>query len=151
MIRKALTELKLWGFQRMFTFVASTDKAAIGPAPAAGSKQAAGGRVPLIKEWSEVLSELGNHQSLVASLKTSQYYNMFKVWAETAKLQRCSSSAVLCGICVHQGGTGKLTLPTEQPLLPWSIYATHTLTAVSQQCFCGTNRSCKNCLKQSLT
>lgn len=85
LIRKALTELKLWGFQRMFIFVASTDKAASGATAAAGSKQAAGGRVPLIKEWSEVLSELGNHQSLVASLKTSQYYHMFKVGCATAR------------------------------------------------------------------
>jgi dynein heavy chain 2 len=35
--------------------------------------------VPLIKDWAGVLSEVGDHQSLVASLKTSPYYGMFKV------------------------------------------------------------------------
>lgn len=76
LIQKALTELKLWGFQRTFAFVAGSEAASGG---AATGKQAPGGRVPLIKEWSEVLSELADHQSLVASLKTSQYYHQFKV------------------------------------------------------------------------
>lgn len=35
--------------------------------------------VPLIKDWAGALSEVGDHQSLVASLKTSPYYGMFKV------------------------------------------------------------------------
>lgn len=35
--------------------------------------------MPLIKDWGGVLSEVGDHQSLVASLKTSPYYSMFKV------------------------------------------------------------------------
>ena len=44
--------------------------------------QGTGGRpqrhVALIKEWRDVLAEVGDHQSLVASLRTSAYYNMFK-------------------------------------------------------------------------
>lgn len=35
--------------------------------------------VPLIKEWREVMTEVGDHQSLVASLKQSTYFHMFKV------------------------------------------------------------------------
>lgn len=84
LFRKALTELKLWGLQRTFAFVSNKEKPT-GAATAAGGKGAtaampAGTRpVQLIKEWSEVLSELGNHQSLVASLKTSHYHHLFKV------------------------------------------------------------------------
>jgi dynein heavy chain 2 len=82
LIRKALSELKLWGLQRTFSFVPGKDSSA--STAAAAGKSAAGGAggsrpVQLIKEWSEVLSELGNHQSLVASLKTSHYHHLFKV------------------------------------------------------------------------
>eukprot|EP00878_Enallax_costatus_P024703 GHUV01026383.1.p1 GENE.GHUV01026383.1~~GHUV01026383.1.p1 ORF type:complete len:1576 (+),score=459.42 GHUV01026383.1:1611-6338(+) len=101
LIRKALTELKLWALQRMFTFVSNTDKAAAGGQAAAGdTKQGAGGRVPLVKEWSEILSELGNHQSLVASLKTSHYYSMFK--DEVASWES-RLSTLLNGLGVLQG------------------------------------------------
>jgi dynein heavy chain 2 len=87
LIRKALSELKLWGLQRTFSFVPSKDSNASTAAASAsaGKSAAAGGGaggsrpVQLIKEWSEVLSELGNHQSLVASLKTSHYHHLFKV------------------------------------------------------------------------
>jgi dynein heavy chain 2 len=85
LIRKALTELQLWGLQRSFAFLASTDAKATtsntnstaGGAPA-GSAQSSRS-VPLIKDWAGVLSEVGDHQSLVASLKLSPYYAMFKV------------------------------------------------------------------------
>lgn len=67
-IRKALAELKLWGLSREFAFTE-------------GSTQATG-RQPrrhvLIKEWRDVMTEVGDHQSLVASLRQSAYYNMFK-------------------------------------------------------------------------
>jgi dynein heavy chain 2 len=85
LIRKALSELKLWGLQRTFSFVPSKDSSTSAAAAAASagksSTAAAGGLRPvqLINEWSEVLSELGNHQSLVASLKTSHYHHLFKV------------------------------------------------------------------------
>jgi len=74
LIRKALSELKLWGLQRVFSFVtnSSTKQGKEGPT-------AQGKSLPLVKEWSQLLSEVGDHQSLVASLKTSRYYHMFKV------------------------------------------------------------------------
>ena len=33
----------------------------------------------LIKEWRNLLTEVGDHQSLVVSLKQSPYYHLFKV------------------------------------------------------------------------
>ncbi|WIA17572.1 hypothetical protein OEZ85_014399 [Tetradesmus obliquus] len=79
LIRKALSELKLWGLQRNFTFVPSKDSSSSSNTAPAAAGQAGGSRaVQLIKEWSEVLSELGNHQSLVASLKMSAYHHLFK-------------------------------------------------------------------------
>ncbi len=88
MIRKALTELQLWGLQRNFAFLSSSDTKqqasntpATSTASSAGASVAAQGSraVPLIKDWAGVLSEVGDHQSLVASLKISPYYAMFKV------------------------------------------------------------------------
>lgn len=35
-------------------------------------------RTPLIKEWRDAMTEVGDNQSLVASLKQSSYYHMFK-------------------------------------------------------------------------
>lgn len=88
LIRKALTELQLWALQRSFAFLSSSDStlasntAGTGTTSSTGSGAAQGGRgVPLIKDWAGVLSEVGDHQSLVASLKTSPYYSMFKVCA----------------------------------------------------------------------
>ena len=45
-----------------------------------GCSQVAGRqrRTPLIKEWRDSMTEVGDNQSLVASLKQSSYYNMFK-------------------------------------------------------------------------
>lgn len=84
LIRKALTELQLWGLQRSFAFLASTDAKApssvnsTAGGPSAGTTQSSRS-VPLIKDWAGVLSEVGDHQSLVASLKLSPSYAMFKV------------------------------------------------------------------------
>ena len=36
---------------------------------------------PLVKEWREVMTEVGDHQSLVASLKQAAYFHLFKVAA----------------------------------------------------------------------
>lgn len=75
MIRKALTELKLWGLQREFAFLEAAGGQQQG-------KQAAGAPkpdIPLVKEWQDLMTEVGDHQSLVASLKQSSYYNLFKV------------------------------------------------------------------------
>lgn len=68
-LRKALNELKFWGLQREFEL----------SNPAAAAAAGAGPSPALIKEWRDVLTEVGDHQSLVASLKQSKYYNMFKV------------------------------------------------------------------------
>lgn len=95
LIRKALTELQLWGLQRSFAFLSSNDTKpstanSSSSASSTSNASAAGTRagsaqsntgVPLIKDWAGVLSEVGDHQSLVASLKTSPYYTMFKVGA----------------------------------------------------------------------
>ncbi len=43
-----------------------------------GGARAGSKRVTLIKEWRDVMAEVGDHQSLVASLRQSAYYNMFK-------------------------------------------------------------------------
>nr|BBC28429.1 cytoplasmic dynein 1b heavy chain [Yamagishiella unicocca] len=66
-IRKALSELKMWGMAREFTFTESSQSVA-------GRQR----RTPLIKEWRDSMTEVGDNQSLVASLKQSSYYNMFK-------------------------------------------------------------------------
>jgi dynein heavy chain 2 len=90
LIRKALTELQLWALQRKFTFLSSSgaDSSASNAGSTKGSGSTAAGsqvgstqgsRVPLIKDWATVLSEVGDHQSLVASLKTSPYYATFRV------------------------------------------------------------------------
>nr|ADI46936.1 DHC1bm [Volvox carteri f. nagariensis] len=66
-IRKALSELKMWGLAREFTFTESSQSVA-------GRQR----RTPLIKEWRDSMTEVGDHQSLIASLKQSSYYGMFK-------------------------------------------------------------------------
>ncbi|KAG1663699.1 hypothetical protein FOA52_013267 [Chlamydomonas sp. UWO 241] len=67
MMRKALAELKLWGLQREFEL---TVMEAQGPSKAK--------KTPLIKEWRNVMAEVGDHQSMVASLKSSVMYHLFK-------------------------------------------------------------------------
>lgn len=100
LIRKALTELKLWALQRSFAFVSGGDAAPrqaashASDAPSSGNGSdvdhgragSAGGdkAVPLIKDWAAVLSEIGDHQALAASLKLSPYHAMFKVINEAA-------------------------------------------------------------------
>nr|ADI46856.1 DHC1bf [Volvox carteri f. nagariensis] len=66
-IRKALSELKMWGMARDFTFTESSQSVA-------GRQR----RTALIKEWRDAMTEVGDNQSLVASLKQSNYYGMFK-------------------------------------------------------------------------
>jgi dynein heavy chain 2 len=53
------------------------------------------GSVALIKEWKELLTEVGDHQSLVASLKDSPFFGAFKeeaaVWEiRLATLSECA-------------------------------------------------------------
>ncbi|GLI62890.1 cytoplasmic dynein 1b heavy chain [Volvox africanus] len=66
-IRKALSELRMWGMAREFTFTESSQSVA-------GRQR----RTPLIKEWRDAMTEVGDNQSLVASLKQSNYYTLFK-------------------------------------------------------------------------
>lgn len=79
MIRKALSELRLWAFTREFTFMdapgAGGGKSAV---RGSGGGDGGGGRI-MIKGWAELLGEVADHQSLVASLKGSAYYSMFRV------------------------------------------------------------------------
>jgi hypothetical protein len=113
LIRKALTELQLWGLQRSFTFLStpdakapasSTDAAAVGPRGMQSSMQGSmqGSRaVPLIKDWAGVLSEVGDHQSLVASLKASPYYDMLKVSdTDTTDQRHRGNTMQLAGLSV---------------------------------------------------
>jgi dynein heavy chain 2 len=92
-IRKALTELKLWGLQREFAFLEA----------ASGQQQGkqAGGvpkpDIPLVKEWQDLMTEVGDHQSLVASLKQSSYYNLFKVKAGGGKGSSPCHSCIMTG------------------------------------------------------
>jgi dynein heavy chain 2 len=73
-LRKALSELKLWGIQREFAFVDSKTQ---GPNVVSGGSK--GASVMLIKDWQELMTEVGDQQSLLASLKQSNYYYGFKV------------------------------------------------------------------------
>lgn len=54
--------------------VAPTAWRTLSPGQVAGRQR----RTPLIKEWRDAMTEVGDNQSLVASLKQSSYYNMFK-------------------------------------------------------------------------
>lgn len=66
-LRKALDELNVWGYERKFTLVEySTDQ------PGTSS-------VPLVKEWTQLMTEVGDNQSLAASLGQSPYFHLLKV------------------------------------------------------------------------
>lgn len=66
-IRKALAELKIWGLQREFSLAASSSTV--------GTKTRT---TTLIKEWRDVMAEVADHQSLVSSLRQSNYFHLFK-------------------------------------------------------------------------
>ena len=74
-LREALHQLKVWGLDRRFALAKQT---------IAGPK---GGTISLIKEWKELLTEVGDNQSLVSSLKDSPFFGPFKeettVWETT--------------------------------------------------------------------
>jgi dynein heavy chain 2 len=65
-LREALYQLKVWGLDRRFALVTQA---------VAGPK---GGSIALIKEWKEILTEVGDNQSLVSSLKDSPFFAPFK-------------------------------------------------------------------------
>ena len=117
-MRDALSQLKAWKLERCFTLVkhASAGNEATPSATGRGSNKAAEGggrkerashelapgssssssqrRVPvsLISVWTEVMSEVCDHQSLVSSLQDSPYYGNFRdeVLAWEQRLERLS-------------------------------------------------------------
>ncbi|CAD7696588.1 unnamed protein product [Ostreobium quekettii] len=65
-LHKALDELNTWGYQRKFSLMKhSTEK-----------KER---NLVLIKEWKDLVTEVGDHQSLVSSLRASPYFSVLKV------------------------------------------------------------------------
>ena len=62
-IREALSELDVWEIEAKFVFT---------------EHQATNGdKIPLIKEWKDVLNKVGDNQVLLQSIKGSPYYNAF--------------------------------------------------------------------------
>lgn len=77
-------------------------------------------RTPLIKEWRDAMTEVGDHQSLVASLKGSNYYNMFKDevgqgGGESVEGRQTKPSGSLCTLYPAPGGMGGLPLAAARP------------------------------------
>ena len=68
-LREALEQLQVWGFERAFELVPHE-------APAIGT--GATKRTVLIKSWKELLSEVGDNQSLLNSLKDSPFFAPFR-------------------------------------------------------------------------
>ncbi|KAJ3416777.1 Cytoplasmic dynein 2 heavy chain 1 [Chytridiales sp. JEL 0842] len=62
-IREALQELDMWGAGALFTLVDYQD--------------AAGNTIQIIKDWRDLLAQVGDNQSLLQSLKDSPYYKGF--------------------------------------------------------------------------
>ncbi len=61
-IREAINELRTWCESTEFEL---TDY------------ESNGRQTPLIKEWKEVITQVSDHQSLIASLKESRFFNSF--------------------------------------------------------------------------
>ena len=78
-VRDALSQLKVWRLERTFTLVQHASQ---------GSKRT----TALIKVWNEIVTEVGDNQSLVQSLQDSPYYSNFRdeVRAWDARLARLS-------------------------------------------------------------
>jgi hypothetical protein len=74
-LRKALGELRMWGLQRSFQLAELQQQ----QAAAAGAPGSSAKRARLVHGWREVLTEVGDHQGLVASLRQSPYCHLFKV------------------------------------------------------------------------
>ncbi len=71
LIREALDDLKAWKMKTSFVLTEHGE----------GSR-----RCTLIKEWKDVMTQIGDHQSLLASLKDSIYFKPFedeaKIWSQ---------------------------------------------------------------------
>ncbi len=63
-IREALRELELWSAGAQFVMTEFQD-----------SRSA---KVPIIKDWKDLFSQVGDNQALLASLKDSPYYKHFE-------------------------------------------------------------------------
>ncbi len=85
MVRRALQELKLWALQREFAFNESD--------VVTGASSGCGRRVPLIREWRDLLSQVGDRQSLVSSLKQAHAYAVFKVGLDCGIVPTCTRDA----------------------------------------------------------
>ncbi|KAL2914266.1 hypothetical protein HK105_206212 [Polyrhizophydium stewartii] len=62
-IREAIQELDIWGASAVFSLTEYQD--------------ARGGKLQLIKDWKETLTQIGDNQSLLSSLKDSPYFKNF--------------------------------------------------------------------------
>ena len=62
-IREALSELDVWEVEAKFSF--------------AEHQATNGDKIPLIKDWKDVLNKVGDNQVLLQSIKGSPYYNAF--------------------------------------------------------------------------
>jgi hypothetical protein len=60
---EAIRELELWGAQAQFTLVDYTDNR--------------GAHIKVIKDWKDVLNQVGDNQALLQSLKDTPYYAQF--------------------------------------------------------------------------
>lgn len=67
-IREAFDELVKWGIDASFSLLEHND--------------CNGKTVPLIKEWKEVLTQVGDHQSVLQAMKDSPYFQKFLTEAE---------------------------------------------------------------------
>ncbi|XP_042221258.1 cytoplasmic dynein 2 heavy chain 1-like isoform X2 [Homarus americanus] len=71
-IRQALGELDVWEVDARFNLVPHIDSA--------------GNQIMLIKEWKDIINKVGDHQSLLQSLKDSTYFSAFadraRVWEQ---------------------------------------------------------------------
>lgn len=63
-IREALRELELWGVGAVFTLTDYEDSQ--------------GKTVMLIKDWKDIVNQVGDHRCLLQSLKDSPYYKGFE-------------------------------------------------------------------------
>jgi len=67
-IQEAFDELLKWGIEATFTLIEHKD--------------CQGKTVPLIKEWKEVLTQVGDHQSVLQAMRDSPYFQKFGSAAE---------------------------------------------------------------------
>lgn len=82
-LRKALNELNAWGYERQFVFVSTSPDSIPQQEP-----------TPLVKEWTNLTTEVADHQNLISSLCQSPYFPLMKdeiqVWEKRlATLLEC--------------------------------------------------------------